>query len=76
MNFPDHAERLNEDDQAARAAERFTNGALLAQRRAAGGVSTPTGKCRNCEEACAQQAFYCDADCRADYERRNRAWKC
>ena len=73
----DRAERLNEDDQAARAAQRFLDGSLARQQRAAAAGSYPPGTCRNCGVMCVALAVYCDDDCRSDHERRlrARAWK-
>lgn len=63
-------ERLNADDQAARAADWFLDEAMREHLRKRGGEALQRGTCANCEEACAEQAIYCDADCRADHERR------
>lgn len=65
------SERLSSDDDlATRREEEFRDAALrrAAQQRAPG---TP-GTCSNCGEACLPQAVYCDADCRADHEARQR----
>ncbi len=32
-------------------------------------------QCHNCEETVPETAHFCDADCRDDYERRERAKK-
>lgn len=71
----DRAERLNEDDQAARAAQRFLEGSLLSHRRATAQQPGTPGICRNCGERSPTLAIYCDDDCRTDHERRARRWK-
>lgn len=64
-------ERLAPEDMAARRAEEFLADALAVQRlRAAGGERWETGVCTNCGERCLPRAVYCDAECRADHERR------
>jgi hypothetical protein len=69
---PEQAERLNEDDQAARTAELFRTAALAATPKPA---SKPlyTGWCANCETAVDEPALWCDTDCRVDFDRRAAA---
>lgn len=67
----DPNERLSADDQATLAEEQHLAAALHAQRQAA--TVQPRlqpGTCANCHAQCLPQAVYCDADCRADHERR------
>lgn len=64
------AERLNEDDQAARAASRFLEASLAKHRRTAWGVMAAKGACHNCGDPVQAAAIYCDDDCRADHARR------
>ena len=69
------AERLSDEDMAARRADEFLADALMVQQlRAAGGGVVELGTCTNCGEHCAPRAVYCDADCRADHERRMAVW--
>ena len=64
-------ERLSADDMATRREAEFLADALMAQQlRATGGALVKQGLCTNCGAACAPRAVYCDADCRADHERR------
>ncbi|TFW71523.1 hypothetical protein C3Y98_05345 [Methylotenera oryzisoli] len=35
----------------------------------------PCGKCRNCWEPVGEQVLFCDADCRDDYDKRQKAKK-
>lgn len=66
-------ERLDEADMAARREAEFLADALQAQQlRAAGAGGAVKGVCTNCGERCLPRAVYCDADCRADHERRER----
>ena len=59
----DQAQDLIEKEAASRlAARRFT---FLA----------PTGECYNCGEVVAHDRLFCDADCRDDYDRRQRLEK-
>lgn len=64
-------ERLSDDDLATRREEEF-RALALRQAAEAGAVRATPGSCANCGEACLPQAVYCDADCRADHERRLR----
>jgi hypothetical protein len=64
-------ERVCEDDQAALVAELFRAAALAA-------VPKPlpkrmyTGRCANCDAGVDEPALWCDVDCWADFERRER----
>ena len=66
-------ERLDETDMASRREAEFLADALHVQRARAAAQSVPRGVCLNCGERCPCQAVYCDADCRADHERREGA---
>ena len=57
-------------DQANEAAELF-NRAALSQRAPEGPAAT--GACHNCEAALAEGLRWCDAECRADWSKRQRA---
>jgi hypothetical protein len=71
---PDPAERLNEDDQAQRTADRFLQAAIGEQQRlAARAPRAEPGTCANCGERCLPAAVYCDAECREGHERRERS---
>jgi len=70
--IPDLAgERVCEDDQAALVAGLFLAAALAA-------VPKPqpkrvyTGRCANCDAAVDDPALWCDVDCQADFDRRER----
>ncbi len=68
---PDPAERLSADDLATRREAEHLASAIAAQaRRAARTPASTPGVCTNCGERCLPRAVYCDADCRADHERR------
>ena len=56
-------------DRAGEHIEREAAG-LLAQRKPAGPAAT--GSCHNCGEALEGDSRWCDADCRADWEREQR----
>lgn len=66
------AERLTEDDQAARAAEQWRTAALARHRNSAWGLmAAMPGRCGNCDTTLTSVAQrYCDADCQADHARR------
>jgi len=67
----DPGERLSADDMATRREAEFLERALAARASAAArGASSTPGVCSNCGSACAAAQVYCDADCRADHERR------
>ena len=67
----EEAERLSQDDVAGRTADEWLADALLAQQlRAAGGELVRCGVCSNCQAQCLPLAVYCDAECRADHEKR------
>ena len=70
----DDAERLGEDDMATLREGEFRQVALADhQRQVERAAPIARGICINCEEQCHPLAVYCDADCRADHERRVRA---
>lgn len=61
----DHAseiEQLQRDAAIAEAVERANKSRM-----------TPCLKCYNCEETIQPEQLFCDADCSADYELRQRA---
>jgi hypothetical protein len=64
-------ERVCEDDQAALVAGLFLAAALAAVPKPAGG-RVYTGWCANCDAGVDEPALWCDADCQADFERRER----
>ena len=67
----DDLERLSADDLATRREAELTADALaLQRRRAATALRSTPGVCTNCGEPCLPTAVFCDADCRADHERR------
>lgn len=71
----DQAERLSADDMATRREGEFLEAALQAQRAGAALAAAQagaTGRCANCGERCAPLARYCDDECRADHEQRQR----
>ena len=69
FGVPEAAERpASIDDQATQREAEFTAAALAACRQGAPGGRP--GNCSNCGEQLASLAIYCDADCRADHERR------
>lgn len=73
VNRLDPAERLNEDDQAQRTADRFIEAAIGEHQRQAAKAPRPEpGICCNCGERCLPAAVYCDGECREDHERRVR----
>lgn len=63
----DDIERAQEQEQKDRAR------ALSAQRQRT--VLPDIGQCYNCEASVPPGAHFCDADCRADYERQESANK-
>lgn len=68
------AERMSADDQATARDAEFLADALLSQRLKATRTAVhPKGLCANCGEVCAPQAVYCDEDCRAGHEVREKA---
>lgn len=70
----DLTERLSADDQATLAEQQHLTYALHAQRQVASTQArAQPGKCANCGAQCLPQAVYCDADCRADHEKRRLA---
>lgn len=74
LDGPLEAERLNEDDQAQRTADRFLEAAIGEhQRQAARAPRAEPGTCANCGERCLPAAPYCDADCREDHGARQKA---
>lgn len=68
----DPEERLGPDDMATRREGEFLAAALRRQKQLAAYHAAEPGRCANCGELCLPQAVYCDADCRADHERRRR----
>lgn len=71
----DPCERLSADDTATRREGDFLAAALQAQRAGAALAAAhagATGRCANCGERCAPLARYCDDECRADHEQRQR----
>lgn len=69
---PDGTERLSADDQATKTEEHFLAGALAAQALKAGLQRRSAGVCANCLARCLPLAVFCDEDCRADHEHRQR----
>lgn len=67
-------ERLNPDDEAQRTADLFIDAALARHRLRAqvAARADRAGVCSNCLERCLPMAVYCDEDCRADHEARER----
>lgn len=68
----DPEERLGPDDMATRREGEFLAAALRRQALRAAADAAAPGTCSNCGDRCLPQAVYCDADCRADHERRRR----
>lgn len=69
----DEAERLSADDMAARRSAELVEDALARQARAAGQAQqVARGRCANCGEPCLPQLRWCDDECRADHEHRQR----
>jgi uncharacterized OB-fold protein len=71
----DQAERLSADDMATQREGEFLRAALETQRAAAARAAVAagtTGRCANCGARCLPQARYCDDECRADHEHRQR----
>lgn len=66
------AERLSADDLASQREQLFLEAALQQQRRASERPTLPLGICANCEAQCLPRACYCDEECRADHEQRQR----
>lgn len=69
----DPTEHLSPDHMATRQEALFLADALAAQAQASRHTVRERGRCANCGAACLPLAVYCDADCRADHERRERA---
>ena len=70
----DDAERLSADDQATQREAEFLADALLVQKlHTVRRPPAPRGVCCNCEAVCLPMAVYCDEDCKADHEARERA---
>lgn len=65
-------ERLGQDDMATRREGEFLAAALRQQAERAAREGAAPGTCANCGEVCLPQTVYCDADCRADHEKRLR----
>ena len=68
----DGAERLSADDQASQREAQFLAAALQAQAQQAAAHRRQPGVCANCSAQCLPLAVFCDEDCRADYEDRQR----
>ncbi len=60
-------------DQAQMAADLFLSAAWQRQQQRAQALPEGTpGVCSNCTQRCLPMAVYCDEECRADHERRER----
>lgn len=57
-------------DDVATELEELHRTAALSQRKPA---LSARGDCYNCQEPVSNAACFCDADCREDYEKRQRA---
>ncbi len=69
----DDSERLSADDTATLREEEFRAAALREHEfKAAKAAPVVHGECANCGEPLPPQVVYCDADCRADHEHRQR----
>lgn len=68
----DSTERLSADDQATQREGQFLAAALAAQQQAAARHRHTPGVCANCQARCLPLAVFCDEDCRADHEHRQR----
>ncbi len=66
------ADRLSADDLATQREAEHLELALQAQRARAAAQAGPLGSCANCQARCAPLARYCDDECRADHETRQR----
>ena len=72
--LPDPDERLGQDDMATRHEAEFLAISVRNHDRAVlRAQPTERGVCTNCGERCLPMAVYCDEDCRADHETRDRA---
>lgn len=60
---------MTNDDKASEREEQHRESAL-ARRKPSG--PAPTGECHNCGESLAGDLRFCDADCRDDFERRQK----
>lgn len=60
------------DDIATQVEERDREQALEAQRRRAELPGLPPGECANCGAMWKDERHFCDAECREDYETRQR----
>lgn len=69
---PDPHERLSADDQATQREGQFLAAALAAQAQHAARQRHTPGTCANCAARCLPLAVFCDEDCRADHEHRQR----
>lgn len=71
---PESQDRLSSiDDHATRAEALQTAGAVDRVRTAATARIGKPGVCGNCDAQLASLAVYCDEDCRADHEHRQKA---
>jgi len=68
----DTTERLGPDDQATQREAQFLAAAMARQAQVAISQRGQPGVCSNCKAACLPQAVYCDEDCRADFEHRQK----
>ena len=59
-------------DQASEQEEMLRNAAISNARVPIQKI-LPIGKCYNCEESLGDEHLFCDADCRDDWQKRNRA---
>lgn len=69
---PDPHERLSADDLATQREGQFLAAALAAQHQQAAHQRHAPGVCANCLARCLPLAVFCDEDCRADHEHRQR----
>jgi hypothetical protein len=61
-------------DQASERETRDRELAIQAVLRASSiGLLTPNGRCYNCQEAVGRHQLFCDSDCSAYHEQRQRA---
>ncbi|RDE25171.1 hypothetical protein DV711_06335 [Motiliproteus coralliicola] len=58
-------------DQASDLTE-FLTGIALQNAKGAANRLRPTGYCHNCDEPLGGEPYFCDGDCRDDWEKRER----
>ena len=63
---------MDVSDQATQQEELALAAALAAQRNRSQSVLLPVGSCHNCDVILADSLLFCDADCRDDWQLRNR----